>query len=63
MFGTFPRLGEVAIGPFNPWILVAVPELLGQAKVPVVVMLLNFSRTLRAVGIVIGNLRHHLPQW
>ena len=58
MLGIFPRLGEVRIRSLNPRILVAMPELLGEAEVAVVVVLFFFPGVFGAVRIVLRNLRH-----
>jgi hypothetical protein len=58
VFGTISGLGEISVGAFDERVLVAVAELLREAKVAVVMVLFGFSRSLGAVGIVFGDSIH-----
>jgi hypothetical protein len=57
MFRAVSRLGEVRVRALDARVLIAVAELLGEAEVPVVVVLF-FRGAFGAIGIVFGNLRH-----
>ena len=61
MFRASTRLREVRVSALNARVLVAVAELLGEAKVAVVVVLFCFRSALGAVGIVLRNLSHGKP--
>ena len=58
MFGIVAGFGEVGVGVFEDWVLVAMAELIGESGVAVVVVLFGFSCAFGAVGIVIGNFGH-----
>jgi len=58
MFGAVSRFREVCISAFDTRILIAVPELLGESEVPVVMVLFTFGGTLSAVRIVVGDFIH-----
>ena len=52
MFRASTRLREVCVSALDARILVAVAELLGEAEIPVVMVLFNFDCALGAVGII-----------
>jgi hypothetical protein len=52
------RFREVAIRIFDLWVLIAVPKLLGETEIPVVMMFF-FRSALSAVGIVLGDFIHN----
>ena len=55
MFRVPARFWKVCVGALYKGILVAMPELLGESEVAVVVVLFNFDSALGAVGIVLKN--------
>jgi hypothetical protein len=58
VFRIAARLGEVAVGVFEKWVLVTMAELFFEAEVAVVVVLWNFNGAFGAVGVVSGYLSH-----
>jgi hypothetical protein len=52
VFRTSARLGEVRVCALDPWVLIAVAELLGEAEVPVVMVLFSFGCAFGAVWII-----------
>lgn len=58
MFGTAAGFGEVGVGVFEDWVLVAMTELVGKSGVAIVMVFFGFGCTFGAVGIVIGNFGH-----
>ena len=52
MLRTFPRLRKIRIRALDQGILVPVSQLLGQTKVPIMIVLFNFDRAFGAVRIV-----------
>jgi len=61
MFWAISGFGEVCVSALDARILIAVAKLLGEAEVPVVVVLFGFRRTLGAIGIIFRNLSHSEP--
>jgi hypothetical protein len=59
MFWISAGLGEIRVSTLEKRVLIAVAELLGESKVPVVLMFFAFGRTLGAVGIILRNLLVH----
>jgi hypothetical protein len=58
VFRIAARLGEVAVGVFEKWVLVAVAELFFEAEVAVVMVLGFFGGAFGPVGVVSGDLGH-----
>jgi len=52
VFGIIAGLGEVGIGVFQDWVLIAVAELISECGVAVVIVFFAFDGALGAIGII-----------
>jgi hypothetical protein len=58
VFGIASRLGEIGVSVFQDWVLIAMAELVGEARVAVVMVLFVVGGSFGAVGIVVRNVGH-----
>ena len=58
MFGVVAGLGEVGVGIFQDWILIAMAELAFEGGVAVVMVVFVVHCAFGAVGVIVRNLRH-----